>query len=97
MWTVPGQLRRFPQPAPRHDPSVSRGSRGGSVRARLPSVPIPGPYLRKLPIMPPSSHANSEQRARRRGFLISWNYQEFSRLPPVMRTQFFAAVPTWSA
>jgi len=60
-------------------------------------MPIPGPYLRKLPIMPPSSHANSEQRARRRGFLISWNYQEFSRLPPVMRTQFFAAVPTWSA
>jgi len=38
---------------------------------------IPGPYLRKLPIMPPSSHANSERRARRRGFLISWNHQEF--------------------
>ena len=36
-------------------------------------IPIPGPYLRRLPIMPPSSHANSEQRARRRGFLISWN------------------------
>jgi len=38
-------------------------------------MPIPGPYLRRLPIMPPSSHANSEQRARRRGFLISWNNQ----------------------
>jgi len=58
---------------------------------------IPGPYLRKLPIMPPSSHANSEQRARRRGFLISWNHREFWRLLPVMRTQFFAAVPTWFA
>jgi len=55
---------------------------------------IPGPYLRQLPIMPPSSHANSEQLARRRGFLISRNHQEFWRLPPVMRTQFFAAVPT---
>ena len=60
-------------------------------------MPIPGPYLRKLPIMPPSSHANSEQRALRRGFLISWNHQEFWRLPPVMRTQFFAGVPTWFA
>jgi len=60
-------------------------------------MPIPGPYLRKLPIMPPSSHSNSKQRARRRGFLISWNHQEFWRLPPVMRTQFFAAVPTWFA
>jgi len=58
-------------------------------------MPIPGPYLRRLPILPPSSHANSEQRARRRGFLISWNHQEFWRLPLVMRTQFFAAVPTW--
>jgi len=58
-------------------------------------MPIPVPYLRKLPSMPPSSHANSEQRARRRGFLISWNQQEFWRLPPVMRTQFFAAAPTW--
>jgi len=57
-------------------------------------MPIPGPYLRKLPIMPTSSHANSEQRASRRGFLISWNHQEFWRLPPVMRTQFFAAMPT---
>ena len=60
-------------------------------------MPTSGPYLRKLPIMPLSSHANSEQRARRRGFLISWNRQEFWRLPPVMRTQFFAAVPTWLA
>jgi len=60
-------------------------------------MPIPGPYLRELPTMPPSSHANSEQRARRRGFLISWNHQEFWRLPPVMRTQFFAAAPTWFA
>ena len=60
-------------------------------------MPIPGPYLRKLPIMPPSSHAHSEQRARRRGFLISWNHQAFWRLPPVMRTQIFAAVPTWFA
>jgi len=61
------------------------------------SMPIPGPYLRQLPIMPPSSHANSEQRARRWGFLISWNHQVFWRLPPVMRTQFFAAVRTWFA
>jgi len=60
-------------------------------------MPIPGPYLRKLPIMPPSSHSNSEQRARRRSLLISWNHQEFWCLPPVMRTQFFAAVPTWFA
>jgi len=60
-------------------------------------MPIPGPYLRKLPIMPPSSHANSEQRARRRGFMISWNHQAFWRLPPVMRTQFFTAVPSWFA
>jgi len=60
-------------------------------------MPIPGPYLRKLPIIPPSSHANSEQRARRRGFLISWNHQEFWHLPPVMRTQSFASVPTWLA
>jgi len=60
-------------------------------------MPIPGLYLRKLPIMPPSSHANSDQRARRRGFLISWNHREFCRLPPVMRTQFIAAVPTWFA
>jgi len=58
-------------------------------------MPIPGPYLRRLPILPPSSHANYEQRARRRGFLISWNHQEFWRLPPVMCTQFVAAVPTW--
>ena len=60
-------------------------------------MPIPGPYWRRLPIMPPSSHANSEKRARRRGFLISWNHQEVWRLPPVMRTQFFAAVLTWFA
>jgi len=58
-------------------------------------MPIQGPYLRKLPIMPPSFHSNSEQRARRRGFLINWNHQEFRRLPPVMHTQFFSAVPTW--
>ena len=38
-------------------------------------MPIPGPCLRRLPILPPSSHANSEQRARRRSFLISWNHQ----------------------
>jgi len=56
-------------------------------------MPIPGPYVLRLPILPPSSHANSEQRARW-GFLISWNHQEFWRLPPVMRTQSFAAVPT---
>jgi len=60
-------------------------------------MPIPGPYLRKLPIMPPLSQANSDERARRRGFLISWNLQEVWRLPPVMRTQFCAAVPTWFA
>ena len=60
-------------------------------------MPIPGPYLHKLPIMPPSSHANSEQRARRRGFLISWNHQEFWRIPQKTRTQFFAAVPAWFA
>jgi len=58
-------------------------------------MPILGPSLRKLPIMPPSCHSHSEQRARRRGLLISWNHQEFWRLPPVMRTQFFTAVPTW--
>jgi len=58
-------------------------------------MPIPGPYLRRLLILPPSSHSNSELRARRRGFLIIWNHQEFWRLPPVMRTQFFAEVPTW--
>jgi len=58
-------------------------------------IPIPGPYLRRLPILPPASHAYSEQRARRRGFLISRNHQEFWRLPPVMRTQLLAAVPTW--
>jgi len=57
-------------------------------------MPIPGPYLRQLPIMPPSSHATSEQRARRRGFLISWNHKEIWRLPPLMRTEFVAAVPT---
>jgi len=57
-------------------------------------MPIPGPYLRRLPILPPSSHANSEQRARHRGFLIRWKLK-FCRLPPVMRTQFFAAVTTW--
>jgi len=57
-------------------------------------MPIPGPNLRKLPIMPSLSHANSEQRARRRGFLISWNHRVSWRHPPVMRTQFFAAVPT---
>ena len=51
--------------------------------------------MRRLPILPPSSHANYEQRARRRGFLISWNHQELWSLPPVMRTQFVAAVPTW--
>jgi len=60
-------------------------------------MPIPGPYLLKMPIMPPSSYANSKKRALRRGFLIIWNHQEFWRLPPVMRTQFFAAVPTWLA
>jgi len=60
-------------------------------------MPIPGPYLQQLPIMPPSSHATSEQRARRRGFLISWNHKEIWRLPPVMRTEFFAAVLTWFA
>ena len=49
-------------------------------------MPIPGAYLRKLPIMLPSSHANSAQRARFRGFLISWNHQAFWRLPPGMRT-----------
>jgi len=60
-------------------------------------MPIPGPYLLRLPSTPPSSHANSEQRARRRCFLFSWNHQEFWRLAPVMRTQFFPAVPTWFA
>jgi len=60
-------------------------------------MPVLGPYFRKLPIMPPSSHSNSEQRARHRGFLISRNHQEVWRLPPVMRTQFFPAVPTWFA
>jgi len=60
-------------------------------------MPIPGPYLRRLPIMPPSSHDNSEKRARRRGVLISWNHPKFWRFPPVMRTQFFAAMPTWFA
>ena len=60
-------------------------------------MPRPGPYLRKLPIMPPSFHASSEQRARRSDFLISWNHQEFWRPPPVMRTQFLAAVPSWFA
>jgi len=34
-------------------------------------MPIPVPYLRRQPIMASSSHANSEQRARRRGCLIS--------------------------
>ena len=58
-------------------------------------MPIPRSYLRRLPIMPPLSHANSEQRARRRGFLISGNHQEFWCLLPLMRTQLFAAVPTW--
>ena len=60
-------------------------------------MPIPDPYMRRLPILLPSSHENSEQRARRQGFLISWNHQEFWRLPPVIRTQFFSAVPTWFA
>ena len=60
-------------------------------------MPIPGPYLRKLPIMPPSSYSKPEQRARRRGFLISWNHRESWRLPPVMRTQLSTAVPTWFA
>ena len=45
---------------------------------------IPGPYVRRLPILPPSSQANSKQRARRRGFLIIWNHQEFWRSPPVV-------------
>jgi len=40
-------------------------------------MPIPGPYWRRLPILPPSSHASSEQRAHRRRFSISWNRQEF--------------------
>jgi len=43
-------------------------------------MPIPGPYLRSQPIVSPSSPANSEQRARRQGFLISWHHQEFWRL-----------------
>jgi len=60
-------------------------------------MPIPSQYVRRLPILPPSSHANSDKRARRRGFLISWNYQDFWRLPPVTRPQFFAAVPKWFA
>jgi len=34
-------------------------------------MPTPGPYVRRLPIMPPSSHAIPEHRARRRGFLIT--------------------------
>jgi len=48
-------------------------------------------------MMPLSTNANSEQRVRRRSFLISWNHQGFWRLSPVMRTQFFAAVPSWFA
>jgi len=59
--------------------------------------PIPGQSSRRLPIQPPSSDANSERQARLRGFLISSNHQEFWRLLPVMRTQFFAAVTTWIA
>ena len=58
-------------------------------------MPIPGPYLSRLPILPRSSHASSEQRVRRRDFLISWNHYEFRRLPPVTRPQVSAAVPTW--
>jgi len=58
-------------------------------------MPIPGPYLHWLPILPPSSHATTEPRAPLRGFLISWTHQEFWLLPPVMRTQPLAAVPTW--
>ena len=45
-------------------------------------------------MMPPSSHVNSDERARLRGLLISWKHQEFWRLPRVMRTQFFSSVPT---
>jgi len=60
-------------------------------------IPVPDPYLRRLPILTPSYHANSEQRARRRGFLMGLNHQEFWSRPPVTRPQFFAAVPTWFA
>lgn len=61
--------------------------------SNLAYMPIPGPYFRRPLILPPSSHANSEQRARHPGFLISWNHQELCRLPTVSRPQFFAAVP----
>ena len=60
-------------------------------------MPILGPYVHWLPIPPPFYHANTEPRARLRGFLISWKDQEFWLLPPVMRTQPLAAVPTWFA
>jgi len=33
-------------------------------------IPIPGPYLLRLPILRPSSQAKSEQRARRRALCI---------------------------
>ena len=58
-------------------------------------MPIPGPCLHGLPILPPPSHANYEQWARRRGFLINWNHQELRHLPPVTHPLFFAAVSTW--
>jgi len=59
----------------------------------LPYMPIPGPYLRRLPIPVSSSHANFEQWAHRQSFFITWNSHELRRLPPVARRQFFAAVP----
>jgi len=68
--------------------------------ASLPAYPnvlyvsIAGTYLRRLPILPLSSHANSERRARRRGFFISWNHQQIWLFPPVTRPQIFAAVRT---
>ncbi|OSX70585.1 hypothetical protein BU14_0716s0001 [Porphyra umbilicalis] len=57
-------------------------------------MPIPGPYLRLLPIFAASTHANSEGRARRRGYLISWNHQKFWRMSMSARGQFFASVPS---
>lgn len=53
------------------------------------------PYMRRLPSLTPSFHANSEQRARRRRFLSSRSQQESWCLPPLMRIKFFATLLTW--
>jgi len=58
-------------------------------------MPIPGPYLRRLPVMLSTSDANAEARARRRELIFRSCHPDFWKLDTAARNLFFAAVPSW--